>query len=201
MATIPQSPPPPVTSADLLKLSVEQYHRMVETGVLTTDDRVELLEGLLVSKPMKKPPHVISARLVRDALEAIVPAGWYVAAQDPITLDDSEPEPDLSVVQGNVRTFATRHPGPADVALVVEVADTSLARDRDWKKRIYARNGVAAYWIVNLVDRVLEVYADPSGPVLTPDYGTAKFLTPADRADVAVGGAVAGSVAVADLFP
>ena len=200
----PTNPPPtspPVTPSDLLRLTLDQYHRMGETGVLTPDHRVELLDGLLVSKPMKKRPHVISARLVFDALEAVIPAGWHVAAQDPITLDDSEPEPDVSVVRGDVRTYTSRHPTPADVALVVEVADSSLPRDRDWKKRIYARNALAVYWIVNLVDRVLEVYADPSGPVLTPDYGTAKFLTPADRADVTIGGAVTGSMAVADLFP
>lgn len=193
--------PPPVTSADLLKLTVEQYHRMGETGVLTPDDRVELLDGLLVSKPMKKPSHVTATRRVRSALEALALTGMHVRTQDPITLDDSEPEPDVTLVHGAEADYTARHPEPAEVALVIEVADTSLARDRDWKKRIYARNGIAVYWIVNLVDRVLEVYADPSGPVLTPDYGTAKFLSPTDRADVMIGGTVAGTVAVADLFP
>jgi hypothetical protein len=203
MTPIPPQPtsPPPVTSADLLRLTLEQYHRMGETGVLTPDHRVELLDGLLVSKPKKKPPHAVATELTRTALAGVIPAGWSVRVQEPITLDDSETEPDLALVPGSPRTYVPRHPFPAEVALVVEVADTSLARDRDWKKRIYARNGIAAYWIVNLVDRVLEVYADPSGPVLTPDYGTAKFLSLTDRADVRIGGTVAGTVAVADLFP
>jgi Uma2 family endonuclease len=192
---------PPVTFADLLKLTVEQYHHMGETGVLTPDDRVELLEGLLASKPMKNPPHRIATAKTRNALAALLPAGWYLDSQEPITLDDSEPEPDLAIVCGKTEDYDTRHPGPTEVALLVEVADTSLARDRDWKKRVYARNNIPVYWIVNLVDRVLETYSAPSGPVLTPDYGTAKFLTPADRADVLIAGTVVGSVAVVNLLP
>ncbi len=201
MATIPQPPPPPVSPADLFRVSLERYHHMIDAGILIPDDRIELLDGILVTKMPKKSPHRIAANQTRDAVAAVLPPGWHVQVQDPITLDDSEPEPDLAVVRGRPADYPVGHPGPADVALVVEVADTSLARDRDWKKRIYARNGIPAYWIVNLVDRVLEVYTDPSGPVLTPDYGTARFLSATDRADVAVGGTVAGSVAVADLFP
>jgi Uma2 family endonuclease len=194
-------PPPPVTAADLLKVTLEQYHRMGETGILTPDDRVELLDGILVTKPMKKPPHVTANRKTRRALEGLPPGNWFVNAQEPVTLDDSEPEPDVSLILGPPGDYDARHPVPAEIALVVEVADSSLPRDRDWKKRIYARNAIPVYWIVNLVDRVLEVYADPSGPVLTPDYGTARFLKPGDSVDVVVAGSVVGTIPVAELFP
>lgn len=183
------------------KMTVAQYHRLGETGILTPDDRVELLEGLVVSRPRKSPPHSAATGLTRATLEALLPASWFIITHDPVTLDDSEPEPDLAIVRGKTEDYATRHPGPTDVALLVEVADTSLARDRDWKKRVYARNNIPVYWIVNLVDRVLEAYTAPSGSVLTPNYGTAKFLTPADRADVMIVGTVIGSVVVADLLP
>lgn len=193
----------PVGWADpgVRRITVEHYHRMGEAGVWTPADRVELLDGLIVDKPMKNPPHSIATGLVQDALIGLVPAGWSMRGQEPITLDDSEPEPDVTLVRGRRRDYASRHPVPADIALVVEVSETSLSRDREWKKRVYARNGIPVYWIVNLVDRVVEVFTDPSGPVLTPDYATTRFLTPTDTIDVVVGGTVVGSVAVADLLP
>src|SRR5438128_2201088 len=116
------------------RLSVAQYHEMIQAGILTADDPVELLEGWLVYKMPKNPPHRISVRLTQRALEAVVPAGWYVDAQEPITLADSEPEPDVMIVRGDTRQYRNRHPGAADVALVVEVADTTLERDRGAKK-------------------------------------------------------------------
>jgi hypothetical protein len=184
-----------------MRLTLEQYHRMGETGILTPDDRVELLDGMLVTKPMKKSPHVASSQKVRRALDGLPSGTWFVNVQDPITLDDSEPEPDVSLILGPETDYDARHPRPGEIALVVEVSETSLSRDRDWKKRIYARNALPVYWIVNLVDGVLEVYTDPSGPVLTPDYGTARFLNPGDTVDVVVAGTVVGTVPVADLFP
>ena len=193
----------PVGWADpgVRRITVEHYHRMGEAGLWTPDDRVELLEGLIVDKPMKNPPHTVANGILRRAIDRLAPPGWIVRTQDPITLDDSEPEPDLVLTRGSDRDFLGGHPTPADIALVVEVSETSLSRDREWKKRVYARNGIPVYWIVNLVDRLVEVYTDPSGPVLTPDYATATILGPADAVDVTVAGAVVGSVAVADLLP
>src|SRR5205823_6450881 len=96
--------------------------------------------------------------------------GWHVRQQVPITLDTSEPEPDCCVAAGNRRDFLAHHPGPADVALVVEVADTTLDSDRRVKRPLYAEARIAVYWIVNLEDGQLEVYGDPSGPAAQPDY-------------------------------
>ena len=115
-------------------------------------------------------PAFLSTHLARRALEQILPEGWYVHSQDAITLATSEPEPDVAMVRGDRRAYVDHHPGPKDVALVVEVADASLQRDRGFKRRLYAQAGIPAYWIVNLVDRVLEVYTEPSGPTDQPDY-------------------------------
>ena len=139
------------------RLSVNQYHQMVCAGILTEEDPVELLAGWLVPKMPKNPPHRVATRLLRQALERVVPAGWYVDSQEPITTADSEPEPDVVVVRGETRQYLDRHPGPQDVALIIEVADTTLQRDRVLKQRIYAAAGIPVYWIVNLLDNQLEV--------------------------------------------
>ena len=127
------------------RLSVSQYHQMIRTGILTADDPVELLAGWLFYRTPKNPPHRIATRLAQDSLEAVVPAGWYVDSQEPITLGDSEPEPDVMVVRGETRQYKDRHPGPEDVFLVVEVADTTIERDRGVKRRMYARSGIPVY--------------------------------------------------------
>ena len=156
------------TTLPLLRLSVPQYHAMRRAGILTADDRVELLDGLLVSKMTKNPPHSLATELTRRALEDALRAGgvheaWHVRSQEPITTEDSEPEPDVTVVAGKVRDYQAAHPEPRDVALVVEIADESLRRDRRDKLAIYARAGIGSYWIVNLADRVVEIYRDPDG--------------------------------------
>lgn len=189
------------TASDLYRLTIEQYHRIVEAGALTPDDPVEFLDGYLVAKMSKNPPHAAACRRARQVLEPWLPPGWFVAIQDPITLDVSEPEPDLSVIRGTNEDFENRHPTPGDVALLVEVSDTTLTRDREWKRRIYARNGIPVYWIINLVDRVLEVYTQPSGPPASPDYGNVRVLRQGDNAEVVLGGVVVGTVAVVDLLP
>jgi len=124
---------------------------MIRAGILTPDDPVEMLAGWLVYKMPKNPPHRIATKLALQALEAVVPAGCYVDSQEPITLDDSEPEPDVMVVRGDTRQYRERHPGVDDVVLIVEIADTTIERDRGVKKAVYARAGIPVYWIVNLL--------------------------------------------------
>ncbi len=183
------------------RLKTEQYHAMIDAGILTDDDPVELLEGWLVYKMPKSPRHRLVTRLVRRKLEAIVPPGWYVESQEPVTIDDSEPEPDVSVIRGQERDFARRHPGAGDVALVIEVADTTLARDRTRKKRLYARAAIAPYWIVNLVDGVVEVYDDLAGSGgRHADYQTRQDYEEGDAIPVVIEGQIVGVVAVADFL-
>ena len=111
---------------------------------------------------MKDPIHRVVTELVRKSLEGVVPDGWFVSSQDPITLGASEPEPDVAVVRGALRDYLQQHPTAADVGLVVEVAGVSLQRDQTLKRRIYATAGIPQYWIVNLVDRCIEVYHQPA---------------------------------------
>src|SRR5205807_2773816 len=164
----------PVTyglDASIARFSVARYQRMIETGILTAEDKVELLENYVVLKMPRNPPHDGTVQLVSEALAPVIPAGWRLRVQSTVVLADSQPEPDGAAVRGNARTYLARHPGPADVGLVIEVADATLAADRIDKCRIYARAGIVCYWIVNLSDRQIEVYAAPSGPNAAPAYG------------------------------
>ncbi len=145
------------------RLSVAQYDAMGQAGVLQPDDHVELIEGWLVKKMTKNPRHRATTRRVRLRLESILPEDCYLESQEPLVTADSEPEPDAYVVRGAPESFELRHPMAADVSLVVEVADTSLERDRVVKARIYAQAGIAIYWIVNVEDRRIEVYSRPVG--------------------------------------
>lgn len=160
----------------LLRLSVEQYHEMGRQGILAGEP-VELLDGLLVRKMVKNPPHVIALNLLRDVLVRLGLQGWSVWIQDPTTLDTSEPEPDLMLVRGDLRDYADRHPSPEDVGLLVEVAEASLRFDRNFKQRLYARNRLRQYWIVNLIDEQIEVFAQPSGPSANPAYAEHRVYT------------------------
>jgi Uma2 family endonuclease len=183
------------------RLSVDQFHRMLALGILMDDEPVELLEGCLVKQMTKKPAHVVATGLVQDVLTPLLPHGWHLSVQDPVTTEESEPEPDIKVVRGERRDYVARHPGPDEVALVVEVADTSLAVDRGIKKRIYARAGMPYYWLVNLADRRLEVYSDPTGPDPAPDYRRRQDFEPDEVVVLIVDGQAAGRVRVSDLLP
>ena len=183
------------------RLSIEQYHAIIQAGILTDDDSVELLEGWLVFKMPKNPPHRATTRLVRTALENILPAGWYVDSQEPITLSNSEPEPDIVVVRGATRQYLDRHPGAEDIALIIEVSDTTLQRDRTVKKRIYARAGISIYWIVNLVEEQVEVYSQPLVEVEQPDYSQRWDFGRSAVIPIIIEGIEIGAIAVDALLP
>jgi Uma2 family endonuclease len=184
--------------ADIYRITVDQYDRMVESGALGEDDPIELLNGILVRKMPKNPQHSTASDLCRRAIERVMPPGWHVRKEDPVRIPDyDEPEPDLAMARGDVGDFSSRHPTPGDLALIVEVAESSLVRDRTEKRDIYARAGIPLYWIINLVDRRLEVYSNPSGG----DYFPPTILGETDSADLVVGGQAIGRIAVADLLP
>jgi Uma2 family endonuclease len=193
--------PPTVPELPVRRLSVEQYHQMLRSGILHTEDRVELLEGWLVDKMTKHPPHRVATRLTRGVLEKLVPAGWYVDSQEPVTTIDSEPEPDVCVVRGAPRDYVDRHPGPRDVGMLVEVADESLLRDRGIKKRLYARAQIACYWIVNLLDRQVEVYTKPRVSRDQADYRQRDVYGADDQVPLVLDGTEVSQVNVWDLLP
>jgi Uma2 family endonuclease len=150
---------PEITS--VWKFSVEQYHHMIANGTLSEDDPVELLEGWLVTKMPKDPNHSFSLEESAALLQEILPQGYYVKQQNPITIETSEPEPDICIIRGSKRDFVETNPTAKDIPLIIEVANSSLRQDRTLKQRIYAVAGIPVYWIINVVDRQLESYTNP----------------------------------------
>jgi Uma2 family endonuclease len=137
-----------------------EYDRLIDLGIFQPGEHLELLGGHLIVSEPQGTLHSATVGLVEEALRACFGPGWAVRVQMPIALDEeSEPEPDVAVVPGTHRDYATAH--PARPALLVEVAESSLVADRGTKAALYARAGIADYWILNLVDRVLEVCRDP----------------------------------------
>ena len=199
--TLEMMPLQTITPIDDRRYTVEQYHRLIEDGSLTTDDRVELLEGRLVKKMSKSTPHEYALKKLIKMLTAMLPADWHMGGQSPITVGTSEPEPDISIVRGTEEDYLPRHPGPADIGLLVEVSASSLAIDRFDKLRIYARAGVPAYWVVNLVDRQVEVYTLPTGPVANPEYASRQTFTAGDSVPVVLDGNTLGQIAVSAVLP
>jgi Uma2 family endonuclease len=178
-----------------------EYERLVDCGIFELGDRIELIDGLLLVSEPQSSPHYTSIQLVQQALARAFGEGWTVRSQAPVALDDaSEPEPDVAVVRGGIRDFATAH--PVDPVLVVEVSLSSLAFDREHKASLYARAGRPEYWIVNLVDRVIEVRREPAPEPSAPygwDYAFVDVLGPAER--VSTLGAPAAQIPVGDLLP
>jgi len=178
-----------------------EYERLVDRGVFQPGDRLELIDGLLLVSEPQSSPHYTAIQLVERVLARAFGEGWNARTQAPIALDDvSEPEPDVAVVRGGVRDFSTAH--PVDPGLVVEVAASSLEFDREHKASLYARAGRPEYWIVNLIDRVLEVRREPQLEPSAPygwDYALVDALGPMER--VAALGAPGVEILVGDLLP
>jgi Uma2 family endonuclease len=178
-----------------------EYERLVACGIFRPGERLELLSGALVVAEPQSSRHATAIDLAADALRVAFGAGWRVRVQMPVALDEeSEPEPDLSVVPGPPRSYRDAH--PSRVALVVEVAESSLDLDRRDKAGLYARAGLPEYWIVNLPARVVEVHRSPAPDAGAPygwRYGSVAALGAGDAVSpLAVPGA---SIAVADLLP
>lgn len=203
--SLPNTKTKAVVDVPIWRISVAQYHQMIKAGILTDGDPVELLEGLLVEKMSKKPAHRAATLLFRRTLERMVEqmveGKWYTDSQEPITTNDSEPEPGITVIRGDTLDYLDRHPGPKDTALVVEVADATLPRDRGIKKRLCARAGVPVYWIVNVNKLEIEVYSQPDQQAVTPDYQQHQIYRTTDQIPVVLDGIEIGRILVQDVLP
>ncbi len=180
------------------QFTVDEYHRMIEAGILSENDRVELLDGWILEMSPIGPPHATSVSLVAAALQDVLPVGWHLRTQAPITLENGEPEPDVTIVRGGIRDYVTHHPSATDVALLVEVADASIQYDRLQKRSQYAAAGIPEYWIVNLIDRRLEVFRDPAPG---GDYQVTKNIAADGVVELIIDGRPISPLAVADLLP
>jgi Uma2 family endonuclease len=174
-----------------------EYDRLIEIGVFHPEDAVELLGGEIIVAEPQNSPHYTAIGLAEEALRVTFGPGWLIRTQGPIALDaQSEPEPDVAVASGSLRDYSREH--PVRPVLIVEVAGSSLSLDRNHKGSLYARARLEDYWIVNLVDRVLEVYHQPLVDASAP-FASHQTLRPGSS--IAPLAAPDSAVLVADLLP
>jgi Uma2 family endonuclease len=151
-----------MTPVVVRRLTVQDYHRMADVGIFSADERVELLDGNLISMAAKGTAHSSATTRTRQILEEKLGKRVLVRVQDPVQLDDySEPEPDLAIAALDPLEYANHHPKPSEIFLLIEVADTSLAFDLGAKALAYACSGIAEYWVLDVQNRKLHVLRSP----------------------------------------
>lgn len=192
----PAIPPVPVR-----RFTVEEFLQMFESGLLPDAEHSELLEGWIVTKMVKNPPHEVALVLTQRELNSVIPAGFHLRNQASTRTGDSVPEPDLSVTRGDPRDHLKGHPTSGDTPLVVEISDTSLRQDRTIKARVYARAGISVYWIVNIIDSQVEVYSDPTGPDPSPCYRACVVYRDLDAVPVVIEGQEIGRIVAKEILP
>jgi Uma2 family endonuclease len=200
LATLPGAGPQELPPLPPYRFTVRQYHHLIRTGVLAENDRVELLEGWVIPKMTHNPPHDATVDLAQTALTAILRPGCRIRVQSAITTANSVPEPDVAVVRGAARRYLRSHPGPRDIALVVEVADATLFEDRTVKARLYARGRIPHYWIINLLDRQIEAYSRPRAGK-QPHYQDQQVHGSKGPVPVVIEGRPIARLRVRDLLP
>jgi Uma2 family endonuclease len=195
----PTQPPSRWIQKRLARLTVDQYEAMVDSGVFTKRDRFTLINGFLVAKVPKSPRHTFIAKNLGKKLKGLIPSGWDFRIEDAVRLANSEPEPDVSVARGDIEDYADRHPGPADLAMVVEVAASSVSEDRQMAD-VYGPAGIPVYWILNLKARQVEVYTLLKRPGVFR-YGKPRVFKAGQSVPVVIEGVAVGQIAVADILP
>jgi Uma2 family endonuclease len=189
--------PPPYP---IHRFTVAEYEEIGRLGILDEDSNVELLEGWIVPKMTKYPPHDNTIDLLNFLLSRLLPSGWFVRVQNCVVTPDSIPEPDIAVVRGTPGNYQRQHPAGGDVGLIIEVADSTVRRDRR-KARIYARAGIPLYWIINLDQAQIEVHSQPMAAGSGAVYQSRQILRGADDAlTVILDGVPVGNLVVRDLL-
>jgi len=176
-------------------MTVDEFERIADQ---LNGDQVELIDGYLVRRDAMNPPHVLVTERLRRRFDRMLPEGWFVREDKPVRIPDfDEPRPDLAIVRGDPELYHKSHPGPADICLLVEVAMASLDRDRGAKQVGYARGGIPVYWVVNLVDRQIEVFTDPS----PSGYRSRQEFLAGHNVPLVVAGTIVSTIAVIDILP
>jgi Uma2 family endonuclease len=194
--------PGPGLASSLYRLTVQQYDRMIAEGTIAEEERVELIEGLLVARASRNRAAIAAGNKALRVLWRIIPPGWHVAKGAPIVVSDwSKAEPDLAVLRGEVEDYDGRDVRAEDVALVVAVAAAvrvpGLPADRTDRARMYAAGGVPVYWVMNLVEGRVEIFSEPG----RDGYQSHQVFDRGQDVPVVIAGVEAGWVAASDLLP
>ena len=178
------------------RFTVEEYYRLGEVGILSPESRVELIDGFIVCKPMQHQPHQRAVRRLHNFMARLNGPDWTIQSQLPVNFEQSSLEPDLAILRGPEADYDHHQTTGSDVALVIEVADTSLAYDSGSKRRQYARAGIPVYWIVNIADSRIEVLSQLEGN----EYLTRTDFVAGQSVPVVLDGVTVAEFAVANIF-
>jgi Uma2 family endonuclease len=189
--------PPCLPLEQLYRFTVDQYHRMGAAGVFGPEERVELIEGMIIQMTPIGLAHRFAVDQLTQLLVPMVAGSWYVAPQNPVVFQRSEPQPDIAIIRGRPTDYRKRHPGPNDVGLLIEVADSSLDFDRRGKGFMYSRCNVPEYWIVNVVEECVERYRRSPGQTA---FGPCDVFSLHQSVPVELDGKRYGEINVIDLI-
>jgi Uma2 family endonuclease len=191
------SPPPTLAPLTPRRITVDEYDRIIASGSLNEPKKIELIDGYMVTKMSKSAEHGYSVKEVLKALERMLPAGWTWRKEEPVRIPPyDEPEPDGAIVRGSDADYRHRIPEATEVGLLVEVSAKNVTADRQ-QANLYGRSGIPVYWIVNLADRQVEVYTDPS----SSGYTTRKDFTSGQHVPVVIDRLQVGQIPVDDILP
>jgi len=199
-ALAPSLRPEVAPEPTLYRFSVDQYQRLVEQGILGPDAHVELLEGRIVNKMSRNPPHDGTITLLIPLLLRLLPPEWVLRVQSALVLARSVPEPDFAFVRGPAAQYTKRHPRPADAGLLIEVADSSRLTDRREKGLWYAEARIPEFWLINLVDQRVEVYTQPRAGK-SPTYRQHRDYAMGEQVPFCLDGRQIARLPVAELCP
>jgi Uma2 family endonuclease len=195
--TQPTSSLSPPSAPTKRRITVDEYERIIPAGLLKDAEKLELIDGEMVTKMAKSTEHKWTTKATLKALDSRLPAGWTTQKEEAVRIPPyDEPEPDIAIIRGSDDDYKYRNPDPVDVAMLVEIAYSSLIEDRKQGTK-YASAGIPIYWIINLVDRQVEVYTDP-GPT---GYQTRVDFHPGQAVPVVIDGQQCGQIAVDDILP
>lgn len=185
------------------RITVEEYHQIIDSGVLGPEPRVELLEGVILKKMTKLPPHNLASDLVQYLFVRLLPPGYFVSVATSMTIEgrESEPEPDAQVLRGELRDYTGRRRTPGDALIVVEISDSSYRIDRGTKWITYAGAGVPAYWIVDLNRRQLEIHTEPTGDGASARYTCSQTFGPEDEIPLLLDGREVARFVIKEILP
>jgi Uma2 family endonuclease len=189
-----------VSPRDLHRFKLSEFQRMFELGILGEGERLELLEGVVVQMPLAGPSHDGVLGSADEELSPLLPKPWFPRIQCSLFTEDSWVVPDIAVTKGPRKLYHKRHPVPGDIAMIIEVSEGTLARDKGWKAHIYAKASIPWYWVVDVKQRRVEVFSDPSGPSDEPSYRVHESLGLKGSAAVVIAGQQCGRIEVKKLF-
>ena len=183
------------------KFSIDEYHKLVDLGFFTENDRIELIRGEIIDMAPKRTPHSVCNSLLWQQLYESIGKQAEIRVQEPIILSsNSEPEPDLVIAKKKPDNYLSAHPTVEDIILVIEISDSTLQYDRETKLSLYAEVGINNYWIFNLVDNRLESYSQPFADTQgKSDYRTKNIFLPNEKIVVPSFDKV--SLELASVFP